>query len=46
MHRHLYVVRSVPPAPPRPAKVVLLEARRKVRAAQRDPKYQPPPKAA
>jgi hypothetical protein len=46
MHRHLYVVRSVRSAPPRPAKVVQLEARRKARAERLDPKWQPPPKAA
>jgi hypothetical protein len=47
MHRHLYVVRSVVhSAPPRPAKVVQLEARRKARAERLDPKWQPPLKAA
>jgi hypothetical protein len=47
MHRHLYVVRSkVQHAPPRPAKVVQLEARRKARAERLDPKWQPPLKAA
>ena len=31
MHRHLHRVRPVHPAPPRPAKVVQLEARRQAR---------------
>ena len=47
MHRHLYAARPVVRyAPPRPAKVVQLEARRKARAERLDPKWQPPLKAA
>jgi hypothetical protein len=42
MHRHLYRVRPVRPAPPRPAKVVQLEARRQARLDVARPQPQPP----
>jgi hypothetical protein len=47
MHRHLYLVRAVArPQPPRPAKVVVLEARRQARLEAARAKRQPPRPAA
>ena len=43
MHKHLYLVRvSARPAPPRPAKVVQLEARRAARVEKAHLKRLPP----
>jgi hypothetical protein len=42
MHRHLYRVRTVAPAPPRPAKVVQLDVRRLARLEAARPQPQPP----
>jgi hypothetical protein len=48
MHRHLHVVRLVPPRPvrPRPAKVIVLDVRRKARLEPTRPERQPPRDAA
>jgi hypothetical protein len=49
MHRHLHIVRLVPPRPvrpERPAKVIVLEARRKARLEAARPDRQPPRHAA
>jgi hypothetical protein len=40
---HLHLVRlAAPPVPPRPAKVIVLEARRQARLEQAPPKPLPP----
>jgi hypothetical protein len=49
MHRHLHVVRLVPPRPvrpERPAKVIVLDVRRKARLDRARPERQPPENAA
>ena len=49
MHRHLHVVRLVPPRPVRagrPAKVIVLDVRRKARLEAARPERQPPRDAA
>lgn len=49
MHRHLHIVRLVPPRPvrpERPAKVIVLDARRKARLEAARPERQPPRDAA
>lgn len=49
MHRHLHVVRLVPPRPvrpERPAKVIVLDVRRKARLESARPERQPPRDAA
>ena len=49
MHRHLHVVRLVPPRPVRagrPAKVIVLDVRRKARLESARPERQPPRDAA
>jgi hypothetical protein len=49
MHRHLHIVRLVPPRPvraERPAKVIVLEVRRKARLEAARPERQPPRDAA
>jgi len=49
MHRHLHVVRLLPPRPvraERPAKVIVLEVRRKERLEAARPERQPPRDAA
>jgi hypothetical protein len=49
MHRHLHIVRLVPPRPvraDRAAKVIVLEARRKARLEAQRPERQPPRDAA
>jgi hypothetical protein len=47
MHRHLHLVRAVArPVPPRPAKVVAIEARRQARLDAERPQRQPPRPAA
>ena len=48
-HRHLHVVRLVPPRPVRagrPAKVIVLDVRRKARLESARPERQPPRDAA
>jgi hypothetical protein len=45
MHRHL-VRLTARPAPPRPAKVIQLEARRQARLVQEHVKRLPPPRSA
>jgi hypothetical protein len=43
MHRHLHLVRAAAePKPPRPAKVVVLEARRQARLEAAQPPRLPP----
>jgi len=49
MHRHLHVVRLVPPRPVRagrPAKVIVLAVRREARLEAARPERQPPRDAA
>jgi hypothetical protein len=49
MHRHLHVVRLVPPRPvraDRAAKVIVLDVRRKARLEAARPERQPPRDAA
>jgi len=46
MHRHLHIVRLVPPRPVRPEKVIVLDARRKARLEAARPERQPPRHAA
>ena len=48
-HRHLHIVRLVPPRPVRagrPAKVIVLDVRRKARLESARPERQPPRDAA
>jgi hypothetical protein len=46
MHLHLVRVAARPKAVQRPAKVIVLESRRKARLERQDPKRQPPRPAA
>jgi hypothetical protein len=46
MHLHLVRIVARPKAVPRPAKVIVLDSRRKARLERQDPKRQPPRPAA
>jgi len=46
MHRHLVLVTARPTPPPRPAKVIVLETRRKARLEKTRPTRRPPRPAA